>query len=110
MFDDGGIGYQLMMFVGALGLCFLAYLVVIGVVGMGMSATVKVMSSAGNEDEEIRASVMSLGRKGAEAWCLQKALAYDPELTQLELDTAYKNLKNMDLNELGDAIVEMDAL
>ena len=59
---------------------------------------------------EIKTEVMALGRKGAEAWCLQQVIAYDPELSQLELDTAYKNLKNMDLNELGDAIVEMDAL
>ena len=62
------------------------------------------------ECDEIKTEVMALGRKGAEAWCLQQVIAYDPELSQLELDTAYKNLKNMDLNELGDAIVEMDAL
>ena len=64
----------------------------------------------GSESNEIKASVLALGRKGAETWCMTKIAAYDPDLTQTELKSAYNNLKAMDMEALGVAIVEVAEL
>ena len=78
--------------------------------GQQIDAAFTQAKEALTQAEEIQASVLALGRKGAETWCMTKIAAYDPDLTQTELKSAYNNLKAMDMEALGVAIVEVAEL
>lgn len=104
MWEGGGFVYQLTMFVGAVCLCVMVYLIFIGIVGAGMNAVVnhkiKVYSTRNREETEARV--------------MEQAIAYEAshgnELSIEAIKAAQTRLREMTDAELMEAENEMASL
>ena len=109
MWEGGGIVYQLMMFIGALGLCFIGYILFLMVVSTGMNVATKIMAPTPKVTD-----LSKMTREETEAWVMERVMEYetqhDNELTPQQISTARSRLNLMSYAELNGAIAEVSLL